>query len=107
MWRYTFVYRNTPPPSQSVFDVPEGLSSCTRRLRSNTPLQALTLMNDLSFFDFAQSMKAIIERDGMVAAFRRCTSREPDAAELAVFRKLPTLGAARAMLNLDKTNNRE
>jgi len=104
---YTFVYRNTPPPSQSVFDAPEGLSSCTRRLRSNTPLQALTLMNDSSFFEFAQSMKAIIERDGLVAAFRRCTSREPDAAELAVLGRLGTMGAARAMLNLDETITRE
>ena len=64
-------------------------------------------MNDLSFFEFARSMKAIIERDGMVAAFRRCTSREPDAAELAVLGRLGTMGAARAMLNLDETITRE
>jgi len=104
---YTFVYRNTPPPSQSVFDAPEGLSSCTRRMRSNTPLQALTLMNDTMFFEFAESLTSIIERDGLVTAFRRCTSREPDAIELAVLERLGTLGAARAMLNLDETITRE
>ncbi|XZE21751.1 DUF1553 domain-containing protein [Pirellulaceae bacterium SH449] len=48
-----FVYRATPPPSLSVFDAPEGLSNCTRRARSNTPLQALTLLNDAGFYEFA------------------------------------------------------
>lgn len=104
---YTFVYRNTPPPSLSVFDAPEGLSSCTRRLRSNTPLQALTLLNDSSFFEFAQSLKSIVDRDGAVVAFRRCTSRIPSEDEVAVLGKLDSLGIARAILNLDETITRE
>jgi len=104
---YTFVYRASPPPSLNVFDAPDGFSSCTRRIRSNTPLQALTLMNDSSFFEFATALEKIIRRDGLEAAFRRCTSRAPKPGELAILKTLGTLNAARALLNLDETVTRE
>ncbi|MBI5775145.1 MAG: DUF1553 domain-containing protein [Verrucomicrobia bacterium] len=104
---YTFVYRATPPPSLNVFDAPDGFSSCTRRIRSNTPLQALTLMNDSGFFEFATALEKIIQQDGLETAFRRCTSRAPKADELAVLKKLDPLNAARALLNLDETFTRE
>lgn len=104
---YTFVYRGSPPPTLSVFDAPEGLSTCTRRMRSNTPLQSLTLMNDLGFFEFAEALEDIIKRDGLEVAFRRCTSRIPEPDELAVLEKLDTLNAARVLLNLDETVTRE
>ncbi|MFO1439877.1 MAG: PSD1 and planctomycete cytochrome C domain-containing protein [Verrucomicrobiaceae bacterium] len=104
---YTFVYRASPPPSLTVFDAPEGFSSCTRRIRSNTPLQALTLMNDSGFFEFAIALKKIIEKDGLETAFKRCTARAPKPDELAVLKKLDSLNAARALLNLDETVTRE
>ena len=104
---YTFVYRASPPPSLTVFDAPEGISSCTRRIRSNTPLQALTLMNDGSFFEFATALEKIIAKEGLEAGFRRCTSRAPEAGELAILKKLDPLNAARALLNLDETVTRE
>ena len=104
---YTFVYRATPPPSLNVFDAPDGYSTCTRRLRSNTPLQALTLLNDAAFFEFGVALAKIIERDGVETAFRRCTSRAPRQDEIAVLQKLDTLGAARVLLNLDETVTRE
>jgi hypothetical protein len=104
---YTFKFRATPPPSLNVFDAPDGYSTCTRRIRSNTPLQALTLMNDPAYFEFAKSLEKIIERDGIETAFRRCTSRRPTADELAILTKLDTLNAARALLNLDETITRE
>ena len=104
---YTFIYRASPPPSLNVFDAPDGFSSCTRRIRSNTPLQALTLMNDSSFFEFAIALEKIITKDGLEIAFRRCTSRAPKPDELAVLKKLDTLNAARALLNLDETLTRE
>jgi len=104
---YTFVYRATPPPGLSVFDAPDGFSSCTRRNRSNTPLQALTLMNDTSFFECATALEKILQRDGLTTAFRRCTGRHPKPAELAVLTKLAPLTAARALLNLDETITRE
>jgi hypothetical protein len=104
---YTFIYRASPPPSLTVFDAPEGFSSCTRRIRSNTPLQALTLMNDSGFFEFATALKKIIDKDGLETAFKRCTARAPKPDELAVLKKLDSLNAARTLLNLDETVTRE
>ena len=104
---YTFTYRVTPPPAFAVFDAPDGLASCTRRNRSNTPLQALTLLNDPAFFEAAQALAAVIEKEGLAAAFVRCTSRQPEPAELAVLKPLDRLSAARALLNLDETITRD
>ncbi|MEM8669015.1 MAG: PSD1 and planctomycete cytochrome C domain-containing protein [Planctomycetota bacterium] len=104
---YTFIYRATPPPSLSVFDAPDGFASCTRRNRSNTPLQSLTLMNDSAFIEFAQSLQRIIDEQGIETAFRRCTSREPDESELKLLSGLDSLTVARVLLNLDETITRE
>ena len=104
---YTFVFRATPPPSLSVFDAPEGFSSCTRRIRSNTPLQALTLLNDAGYFEFAQALEKIIQKDGLNAAFERCVARPPTVAEKELLGKLDTLSQARVLLNLDETITRE
>ncbi len=104
---YTFVYRASPPPALTVFDAPDGFSTCTRRLRSNTPLQALTLLNDSSFFELATALEQIIRQDGLTVAFRRCTARKPQPEELAILERLDPLNAARALLNLDETVTRE
>jgi len=56
-------------PSLNVFDASEGLSTCTRRIRSNTPLQALTLMNDSAFFEFATALQKVIDREGIQVRF--------------------------------------
>lgn len=104
---YTFVYRASPPPSLTVFDAPDGFSSCTRRLRSNTPLQALTLLNDSSYFELATALAEIIRKEGLTPAFRRCTARAPQPEELALLERLDPLNAARALLNLDETVTRE
>ena len=104
---YTFIYRASPPPSLNVFDAPDGFSSCTRRIRSNTPLQALTLMNDSGFFEFATALEKIIQKEGLETAFRRCTTRAPKPDEIALLQKLDTLNAARTLLNLDETVTRE
>ena len=104
---YTFTYRVTPPPALNVFDAPDGLSTCTRRIRSNTPLQALTLLNDKSFFEFALELQKKIDKHGLAYAFQSCTSRVPSDEELKLLAGLDTLNAARALLNLDETINRE
>lgn len=103
---YTFVFRATPPPSLNVFDAPDGYSTCTRRSRSNTPLQALTLLNDETFVEFASALELRIAKDGLEGTFRACTGRFPRPDELAVFSKLDHHSAARVLLNLDETVTR-
>ena len=53
---YTFWKRSLPFPSLIAFDMPPGENSCTRRVRSNTPLQALTTLNEKTFVESAQAM---------------------------------------------------
>ena len=103
---YTFVFRATPPPSLNVFDAPDGFSTCTRRSRSNTPLQALTLLNDSAFMEFARALETRIADIGVEKAFRIATGRRPRADELGVLSKLSPLATARVLLNLDETITR-
>lgn len=85
---YTFFWRATPHPALMVFDSADGFSACTRRPRSNTPLQALTLLNDQAFVEFAQALAARIlneeskpNRERMEQAFRFCLGRQPSPVE--------------------------
>ncbi len=55
---YTYFWRATPYPFLTVFDAPGGVQTCTRRFRSNTPLQALTLLNDPAFVEIAQGWQS-------------------------------------------------
>ncbi len=104
---YTFVFRASPPPALAVFDAPDGFSTCTRRNRSNTPLQALTLLNDAAFVELATALADVVRAEGVEGAFRRCTGRRPDADELQVLTALDAADAARVLLNLDETVTRE
>ncbi len=86
---YTFWKRSVPYPGMLVFDMPNGDQSCTRRTRSNTPLQALTTLNDTVFMEAAQGLGLRIWRDGgttdaarLTYGFRLCTGRKPNAFEL-------------------------
>jgi len=123
---YTFIFRATPPPALSVFDAPDGFSTCTRRIRSNTPLQALTLLNDSAYVEFAQALAARLIKeaktdDARIAhACQLCLSRPPLENErkalthlLAAERQANATepqawqAVARVMLNLDETITRE
>src|SRR6185503_17732511 len=80
---YTFFFRASPHPALTVFDAPDSFTTCTRRIRSNTPLQALTLLNDAAFMEFAEAMEKVVRQEGVEHAFLRCTSRHPSSKELA------------------------
>jgi hypothetical protein len=88
---YTFRYRSVPFPSLQTFDAPNGDFSCTRRARSNTPLQALVTLNEPIFVECAQSLgrRTLLEggqtdSDRITYAFRRCLARAPTPAEAKV-----------------------
>jgi hypothetical protein len=53
---YTQLYRSAPHPLFQTFDAPDFSNVCTRRTRSNTPLQALVLANDKVFFELARHL---------------------------------------------------
>ncbi len=53
---YTFFYRSAPYPLFTTFDAPDFQQTCTRRVRSNTPLQSLTLANDPAFLEIARGL---------------------------------------------------
>ena len=92
---YTYHWRLTPHPFFRTFDAPEALASCTRRYRSNTPLQALTLLNAPSFVEAAIGMADCVIRevpDDDVArlnyAFMIGVSREPTSEEFSLLEDL-------------------
>ena len=86
---YTYFWRSSPYPFLPTFDAPDATTTCTRRSRSNTPLQALTLANDKAFFEISQGVALRILSDGPTPdlqrlrfGFRACLSREPSSEEL-------------------------
>ncbi|MCX7701599.1 MAG: DUF1553 domain-containing protein, partial [Gemmataceae bacterium] len=91
---YTFRRRSTPYPALQNFDVPNGDFSCVKRNRSNTPLQALTTLNETVFMECARAMAELVlrradsEDDRLVYAFRRCVARQPTPEELGELKKL-------------------
>ena len=91
---YTFRYRSVPYPALEVFDAPAGDTACVRRARSNTPLQALTTLNEPLFLEAARALarRTLVERSGdaerVERAFRRVLSRRPAPAEAAAILEL-------------------
>jgi len=87
---YTFLYRATPHPLLGGFDAPDGTQTCTRRLRSNTPLQALTVLNDEAFVEFSRALARRLfatptsDERKIHIAFRLATGRLPDSAETKI-----------------------
>ncbi len=85
---YTYMKRTAPYPALVLFDAPTADISCTRRNRSDTPLQALTTLNDVAFVEAAQALgkRILTEGEGSVPerikfAFELCVGRDPTPME--------------------------
>jgi len=93
---YTFWKRTAPPPQMTTLDAPSREECRVRRERTNTPLQALLMMNDRQYIEAARGMASRIltevdSNDDVVRAtwaFRLATSRAPSAGDLADVVKL-------------------
>lgn len=94
---YTFWKRTAPPPSLLTFDAPSRENCTVRRARTNTPLQALTLMNDMQYVEASRNLAQRMLTEGGATpesrldfAFRLATARHPSANEAAVLTKVLT-----------------
>ena len=105
---YTFWKRTAPPPSMSTFDAPSRENCTVRRPRTNTPLQALALMNDKQYIDAARKLAERMLKEGgttpeqrLTYGFRWMTARPPSVRELEVLKK--TLDNETAVFQSDKS----
>lgn len=92
---YTFWKRTCPPAQLATFDAPDRETCTVRRARTNTPLQALVLMNDPTYVEASRKLAERIMLEGgesiearITFAFRLATSRQPTAREQTVLRRL-------------------
>ncbi len=92
---YTFWKRTSPPPSMSTFDAPSRESCTVRRATTNTPLQALVLMNDKQFVEASRHFaQRVLDEGGdsldarLTWAFQSVTSRRPHEQELGVLKRV-------------------
>jgi hypothetical protein len=90
---YTFSKRTAPFAMSLTFDGPSGEACIARREVTNTPLQALTLLNDTVFVEAAQSLGSEFSGrsgnidDRLTSLFRRCLTRPPVEEELAALKQ--------------------
>lgn len=124
---YIHLRRNIPYPMLLTFDAPDSSAACFQRERSNTPLQALTLLNDPVFYECSQKLGETLfakgkDRESQIReGFESCMSREPSAAELKALISLyddqlalaqgdnraAMVATARVIMNLDEFITRE
>jgi hypothetical protein len=99
---YTFLKRTAPPPFMATFDAPNREQSCSTRGRSNTPMQALQLMNDIQHVEAARNLAQRIINEGGAKdeeriqwAWRAVTSRRPKPEETQIMLDLLTAHSER------------
>jgi hypothetical protein len=92
---YTLWKRTAPPASLATFDAPDREKCTARRAQTNTPLQALVLMNDPTYVEASRALaqRALLEggkdsKSRLTYAFRLVTARKPSGKELKVLRTL-------------------
>ncbi len=92
---YTFIRRTSPPPAMTIFDAPSREVCTIQREITNTPLQALVLLNDPTFVEAARVMAERMQKEGgetlsdrIVFAFRLLTGRKPNLEEIQVLSDL-------------------
>jgi hypothetical protein len=92
---YVHFRRSNPYPSLTVFDAPDGTQCAAQRNRSNTPLQALTTMNDPVFVEHARALGRRLTAEGasddderVRRLFAICLSRPPQPAEQQIVAEL-------------------
>jgi hypothetical protein len=91
---YTFWKRTSPPPQLVTFDAPDRETCTVRRGRTNTPLQALVLMNDPTYVEASRKFaeRLLKEATGvderLQLAFRLATARLPSVREMSILRQV-------------------
>ena len=102
---YTYYWRLTPNPQLQTFDAPDSITACTRRQTSNTPLQALAILNEPTFTEAAEKLAGQLrdrqfnrDHDAIEFAFETCVSRKPNGEELQLLDQI--LNTARSRFTL-------
>jgi hypothetical protein len=124
---YIHLRRNVPYPMLLTFDASDTSVTCVQRERSNSPLQALTLLNDPVFFECSETLGATLASAGVDSdaqirqGFLQCMSRAPTDVEFQTLRtlhadqlkltngdaKAAMVAVARVIMNLDEFITRE
>jgi hypothetical protein len=98
---YTFFKRTAPHPNLTTFDCPDSNTTCVERRTSNTPLQALTTLNNEVFVEASQALARRVlsapasgDPERLALALRLCIVRPPSGEELQAFGELLTSGRA-------------